>query len=169
MNVCKSIHCDLKKEEIEMERFFNSIKIDDLKFKEDSRYDDRLNILRTSFGETLLNDNHVEYSINLSINEWKEEGRASFIKKLVEELNLNCGTRKAVKNLEFLLKSRGDNAGYIILDALNHMKHENTTRIFFPVGCFTYLSDKYSVTNGNIFNGFPNLTELSLTCSKFWQ
>uniref|UniRef100_A0A0N5C2A9 F-box domain-containing protein n=1 Tax=Strongyloides papillosus TaxID=174720 RepID=A0A0N5C2A9_STREA len=101
MNVCKSMNCDLEKQEIEKRMFFYSdkqkvsITCDDeydeasgvpgfsnLRFREDSHSEDRLNILKTSFGETLPCGNRVMYSIDVSKKEWKEGGRLSFIKKL---------------------------------------------------------------------------------------
>uniref|UniRef100_A0A0N5BTI1 F-box domain-containing protein n=1 Tax=Strongyloides papillosus TaxID=174720 RepID=A0A0N5BTI1_STREA len=178
VDVCKFVRCDFEKEKIERSMFLNSDSQDititykdeydrasgvpgwsDLKFKKDSCSENRLNIVKTFFGETLLCGNRVEYFINLSIKKWKEKGRMSFIKKLVKELNLNCATRKDVKNLEF---GFGKNIGYIVLYALNLMKHDSITRISLPVNCFTCPPYKYNMINGNIFNGFPNLTELSL-------
>uniref|UniRef100_A0A0N5BTI4 F-box domain-containing protein n=1 Tax=Strongyloides papillosus TaxID=174720 RepID=A0A0N5BTI4_STREA len=180
VDVCKFVRCDFEKEKIERSMFLNSDSQDiiitykdeydrasgvpawsDFKFEKDSRSENRLNIVKTFFGETLLCGNRVEYFINLPEKKLKEKGRMSFIKKLVKELNLNCATRKDVKNLEFAF---GKNIGYIVLDVLNHMKHDSITRISLPVNCFTCRPNKYNMINGNIFNGFPNLTELSLMC-----
>uniref|UniRef100_A0A0K0F4V8 Radical SAM protein n=1 Tax=Strongyloides venezuelensis TaxID=75913 RepID=A0A0K0F4V8_STRVS len=111
----------------------------------------------------MLVGNRALYSIDLSINKWKKEDNVSFIKKLTEELNLECTTRKDVKNLEF--RFRGD-TDYIILDVLNYMKHDNITKISLPVNCFTYPSNKYDMLNGNIFNRFSNLNDFTVTCPK---
>uniref|UniRef100_A0A0N5BYX7 F-box domain-containing protein n=1 Tax=Strongyloides papillosus TaxID=174720 RepID=A0A0N5BYX7_STREA len=182
VDVCKFMNHDLEKEKIERSIFSygdcQNIRItcneeydedsgvpelSDIEFREDILSEDLLNRSRTFFGETLHNGNCVSYFIDPSIKEWKEEDHVGFMKKLTEELNLKCTTRKDINSLEFQFGFR-NNAGYIILDALSHMKHDNITRISLPVGCFTSPSNKYNMIDGNIFSGFPNLSELSLTC-----
>uniref|UniRef100_A0A0N5BYX9 F-box domain-containing protein n=1 Tax=Strongyloides papillosus TaxID=174720 RepID=A0A0N5BYX9_STREA len=185
VNVCKFMNCGLEKENIERsilsyhdiqdiwvkndhvheyDKASSVIRLNNFKFTKSYYSESLRDRLRTFFGETLHIGSCVWSSIDLSINEWKEEDYVPFIQKLTEELNLNCATRKDVRKLKFELKFR-DNADYIILDVLSHIKHDNIKRISLPVNCFTCPSNKYNVINCNIFNGFPNLTELSLDFS----
>uniref|UniRef100_A0A0N5BTI2 F-box domain-containing protein n=1 Tax=Strongyloides papillosus TaxID=174720 RepID=A0A0N5BTI2_STREA len=184
VDVCKFMKCDLEKEKIERKMFsypdyqgvlitydegydavpvVPELSILDILGGADSK--DLRNRSRTFFGETLLRGNRVTYFIDLLIEEWREEDHVSLVKELAEALNLNCTTRNDVKNLKFKFRFPV-NVGCIVLDALNYMKHDNITRISLPVDCFTCPPNKYSMINGNIFNGFPNLTELFLTCSS---
>uniref|UniRef100_A0A0K0EWH9 F-box domain-containing protein n=1 Tax=Strongyloides venezuelensis TaxID=75913 RepID=A0A0K0EWH9_STRVS len=182
VDVCKFMNRDFEKEKIERNIFSygdcQNIRItcgdeydedsdvpglSNIEFREDILSEDLLNISRTFFGETLHDGNCVSYFIDPSIKEWKEEDHVAFVKKLVEELNLKCKTRKDINTLEFQFGFR-NNVGYIIIDALSYMEHDNITRISFPVDCFTCPSNKYNMINGNIFRGFPNLSDLSLTC-----
>uniref|UniRef100_A0A0N5BI92 F-box domain-containing protein n=1 Tax=Strongyloides papillosus TaxID=174720 RepID=A0A0N5BI92_STREA len=133
-----------------------------LEFSNNGRLECVLNKSRTFFGEMLPISNCVKYSIGLSIEKLEDDDRMDFVEVLAEKLNLNCNLRKNIKSLEFDL-DYPDDMGYIILDALSYIEHDNITRISLPVECFTSPSDKYNMINENIFNGFPNLTKIILT------
>uniref|UniRef100_A0A0N5BTI3 F-box domain-containing protein n=1 Tax=Strongyloides papillosus TaxID=174720 RepID=A0A0N5BTI3_STREA len=164
--------CDFEKEKIERRMFFYTDnqkvsitygdgydkasgfpELGNLEIVEDSDSKDLRNRSRTFFGETIPNSNRVTYCFGLLVGKWREEDHVAAMKKPADILDLNCATRKMSKI-----------SSCKVLDALSHMKHENITRISLPLNCFRCHSYKHSTINGNIFNGFPNLTELSLTC-----
>uniref|UniRef100_A0A0N5BSZ0 F-box domain-containing protein n=1 Tax=Strongyloides papillosus TaxID=174720 RepID=A0A0N5BSZ0_STREA len=133
-------------------------KLRNITFVEDDKFYGRIDSARHFYGETFIKKNLITINIQNEIQKCRRKDRILFIKKLVEEMRLNCHVRKNSSTLN--LTGNFFSNGYILFHTLYYMKHGNVTSIQIPIHCFMAKFRKYNGLKSNIFKGFPKLNKL---------
>uniref|UniRef100_A0A913I360 F-box domain-containing protein n=1 Tax=Strongyloides stercoralis TaxID=6248 RepID=A0A913I360_STRER len=138
--------------------------LEDIEFKTDDESNKILDDAKNFLGEAIVKKNQILLYINNNIERVNENEHELFIKKFVQELNINSPIRKEATILDFGIPSSDRPFilynHHMIFYALSHMHHENITRIIVPT--YSFMSDvsKYDGLRENIFDGFPKFHEL---------
>uniref|UniRef100_A0A0K0EU30 F-box domain-containing protein n=1 Tax=Strongyloides venezuelensis TaxID=75913 RepID=A0A0K0EU30_STRVS len=110
------------------------------------------------------------HCINIFYKNWVEHflkgERMLLVKKLWNNMNLECEVRKNMKVLDFLINFSYNH--HLVLYVLSQVKHNNIVRIKIPD--ITFMAYDTSVYEGlpyNIFEGFKKFSELEINCLYF--
>uniref|UniRef100_A0A0N5BCV2 F-box domain-containing protein n=1 Tax=Strongyloides papillosus TaxID=174720 RepID=A0A0N5BCV2_STREA len=138
--------------------------LEDIEFRKDEESLKVLNEGENFLGEAIVKKDQILLYINNYIENVREGDYELFIRKFVQEMDINRPIRKTATILDFGVPScNRHNIQYnhhMILYALSYMHHENITRVVVPTYSFMSDSIKYRELRHNIFNGFPKLHEL---------
>uniref|UniRef100_A0A0K0FP95 ANK_REP_REGION domain-containing protein n=1 Tax=Strongyloides venezuelensis TaxID=75913 RepID=A0A0K0FP95_STRVS len=131
-------------------------KLDDIEFRIQYHSENTLSDINECNDELINEEGIICIRIHNMIQNIEEKDL--FYKKIVEEINLNCHTRKDGKILDFLVIYNDNN--YMTLPILSLMSHENITCIELLINVFLDDSCNFNQLDKNIFEGFPNFHKL---------
>uniref|UniRef100_A0A0N5BS55 F-box domain-containing protein n=1 Tax=Strongyloides papillosus TaxID=174720 RepID=A0A0N5BS55_STREA len=139
-----------------------SIALQNIEFLHNTKLRERLNIVEKFFGEVILNENCIFFTLNQRIQKFKDSDSALIAEKLKEEISfLNDSIRKNAKFLHLRIANTKC-SHHLMLQLLSFMNHQNIKRITIPLSCFIYENTSSYKLRENIFEGFPKLCELKI-------
>uniref|UniRef100_A0A0K0DXG5 F-box domain-containing protein n=1 Tax=Strongyloides stercoralis TaxID=6248 RepID=A0A0K0DXG5_STRER len=111
-------------------------------------------------GEPILFKNRIVLYLNDSLESFRENEHELFLKKLIEEVNLNDKLREDAEILELLTHFPGNE--YLALDLLRYVTHNKIRIIQIALDAFVSSRDQYRRLNYDIFSGLPQFHELAI-------
>lgn len=138
--------------------------LEDIQFINDEESCKILDEAENFLGEAIVKKDQILLYINNFIENVREDDYELFIKKFVQQMNINRPIRKYATILDFGVPSCNRNNilynHHMILYAIKYMHHENVTRIVIPTYSFMSDATRYRELRDNIFNGFSKFHEL---------
>uniref|UniRef100_A0A0K0FJB8 F-box domain-containing protein n=1 Tax=Strongyloides venezuelensis TaxID=75913 RepID=A0A0K0FJB8_STRVS len=142
--------------------YSSSIELPNIEFIHNTKLRERLNIVENFFGEAILNENCIFFTLNQRIQKFKDSDSVLITEKLKGEMSfLNDSIRKNAKFLHLRIANTKC-SHHLMLQLLSFMNHQNIKRITIPLSCFIYDNTSCYKLRENIFEGFPKLCELRM-------
>uniref|UniRef100_A0AAF5CXT2 Uncharacterized protein n=1 Tax=Strongyloides stercoralis TaxID=6248 RepID=A0AAF5CXT2_STRER len=136
-----------------------------IEFLKDDDFSKEFENVQNFDGETIIFKNEVDLEIFNTIKYLDKSSINSFVKKLINEANVNCHPRGNVTNLKIKVcdNSFDQNFPSFLLYMISFMNHDNIKQIKIPAVTFTSDFEMYDNLKSNIFEGFPKFNELVIS------